>query len=84
MDNLNTHHPLYEEFEPAEARRIAERLEIHYTPKHGSWLNMAEIEIGVMVRQCLDRRIPDQSVLRREVAASAQPGRNTGGLALHN
>ena len=61
MDNLNTHHPssLYEAFEPAEARRIAERLEIHYTPKHGSWLNMAEIEIGVMTRQCLDRRIPD-------------------------
>ena len=74
MDNLNTHHPasLYEAFEPAEARRIAERLEIHYTPKHGSWLNMAEIEIGVMVRQCLDRRIPDQSVLRREVAAWQQ------------
>ena len=72
-DNLNPHHPssLYEEFEPAEARRIAERLEIHYTPKHGSWLDMAEIEIGVMVRQCLDRRIPDQSVLRREVGASA-------------
>ena len=64
MDNLNTHHPasLYEAFEPAEARRIAERLEIHYTPKHGSWLNMAEIEIGVMARQCSDRRIPDQSV----------------------
>ena len=60
MDNLNTHHPcsLYEEFEPAEARRIAERLEVHYTPKHGSWLDMAEIEIGVMARQCLDRRIP--------------------------
>ena len=74
MDNLNTHHPssLYEEFEPAEARRIAERLEIHYTPKHGSWLDMAEIEIGVMVRQCLDRRIPDQSVLRREVGAWQQ------------
>ncbi len=71
MDNLNTHHPssLYEEFEPAEARRIAERLEIHCTPKHGSWLDMAEIEIGVMIRQCLDRRIPDQSLLRREVAA---------------
>ena len=68
---LNTHHPssLYEAFEPAEARRIAERLEIHYTPKHGSWLNMAEIEIGVMARQCLDRRIPDRSVLRREAAA---------------
>ena len=74
MDNLNTHHPssLYEEFEPAEARRIAERLEIHYTPKHGSWLDMAEIEIGVMARQCLDRRIPDQSVLRREVGAWQQ------------
>ncbi len=74
MDNLNTHHPasLYEAFEPAEARRIAERLEIHYTPKHGSWLDMAEIEIGVMVRQCLDRRIPDQSALRREVGAWQQ------------
>ncbi len=68
-DNLNTHHPtsLYEAFESAEARRIAERLEIHYTPKHGSWLNMAEIEIGVLSRQCPDRRIPDQPVLRREV-----------------
>ena len=71
MDNLNTHHPasLYEAFELMEARRITERLEIHYTPKHGSWLNMAEIEIGVLARQCLDRRIPDQSVLRREVDA---------------
>ncbi len=69
MDNLNTHHPasLYEAFEPAEARRIAERLEVHYTPKHGSWLDMAEIEIGVMARQCLDRRISDQSTLRREI-----------------
>ena len=74
MDNLNTHHPssLYEEFEPSEARCIAERLEIHYTPKQGSWLDMAEIEIGVMARQCLDRRIPDQSVLRREVGAWQQ------------
>ena len=74
MDNLNTHHPssLYDAFEPAEARRIAERLEIHYTPKHGSWLDMAEIEIGVMARQCLDRRIPDQSVLRREVGGWQQ------------
>ena len=71
MDNLNTHHPasLYEAFEPSKARRIAGRLEVHYTPKHGSWLNMAEIEIGVMSRQCLDRRIPDQNVLRGEVAA---------------
>ena len=89
MDNLNTHHPasLYEAFEPAEARRIAERLEVHYTPKHGSWLDMAEIEIGVMARQCLNRRIPDQSALRPgggSVAATAQPGRNTGGLALHH
>ena len=81
MDNLNTHHPssLYEAFEPAEARRIAERLEIHYTPKHGSWLNMAEIEIGVMTRQCLDRRIPDPSVLRRE-AAAWQAQRNRDGI----
>ena len=73
MDNLNTHHPssLYEAFEPSEARRIAERLDVHYTPKHGSWLDMAEIEIGVMVRQCLDRRIPDQSVLRREVGGGS-------------
>ena len=71
MDNLNTHHPasLYEAFEPAEARRIAERLEIHYTPKHGSWLNMAEIEIGALARQCLNRRIPDQDALRRESKA---------------
>ena len=71
MDNLNTHHPasLYEAFEPAEARRIAERLEIHYTPKHGSWLNMAEIELGVLARQCLDRRIPDQEILTQETEA---------------
>ena len=71
MDNLNTHHPasLYQAFEPAEARRIAQRLEIHYTPKHGSWLNMAEIELGVLVRQCLDRRIPSQEVLERETGA---------------
>ena len=71
MDNLNTHHPasLYQAFEPAEARRIAERLEIHYTPKHGSWLNMAEIELGVLSRQCLDRRIPSQEVLEQETRA---------------
>ena len=71
MDNLNTHHPasLYDAFEPAEARRIAERLEIHYTPKHGSWLNMAEIGIGALARQCLNRRIPDQDALRRESKA---------------
>ena len=71
MDNLNTHKlsSLYEAFEPAEARRIAERLEIHYTPKHGSWLNMAEIEIGVLALQCLDRRIANQDILRGEVNA---------------
>ena len=71
MDNLNTHHPasLYQAFEPAEARRIAERLEIHYTPKHGSWLNMAEIELGVLARQYLDRRIPGQVVLEQETKA---------------
>jgi hypothetical protein len=71
LDNLNTHTPasLYKTFEPAEARRIARRLEIHYTPKHGSWLNMAEVELSVLSRQCLDRRIPDQIVLAREVAA---------------
>jgi len=65
MDNLNTHlaGSLYEAFEPAEAQRIAKRLEIHYTPKHGSWLNMAEIEFGVLSRQCLDRRIPDTTQL---------------------
>jgi hypothetical protein len=70
-DNLSTHKPaaLYESFEPAEARRILSRLEFHYTPKHASWLNMVEIEIGVMVGQCLDRRIPDKSTLVAEVAA---------------
>ena len=71
MDNLNTHKvgSLYQAFESAKARRIAKRLEIHYTPKHGSWLDMAEIEIGVMARQCLNRRIPDQSTLRCEIDA---------------
>jgi hypothetical protein len=71
MDNLNTHKlaSLYEAFPPAEARRIAEKLEIHYTPKHGSWLNMAEIELSILSRQCLNRRIPDQLPLRREISA---------------
>ena len=71
MDNLNTHAPgsLCATFEPAEARRIAKRLEIRYTPRHGSWLNMAEIEIGAMVRQCLNRRIPDRDSLIREADA---------------
>ncbi len=71
MDNLNTHTPasLYEVFPPAEARRLARKLEIHYTPKHGSWLNMAEIELSVLSRQCLDRRIGTPAELEREVAA---------------
>jgi hypothetical protein len=71
LDNLNTHvaGSLYEAFPPEEARRILDRLELHYTPKHGSWLNMAEIELSVLGRQCLDRRIPDQDLLRAEVAA---------------
>jgi hypothetical protein len=71
MDNLNTHKPasLYEAFAPAEARRLLKKLEFHYTPKHGSWLNMAEIELSILSRQCLDRRIPDEAMLRREITA---------------
>ena len=71
MDNLNTHKPssLYEAFEPDEAMRIARKLEIHYTPKHGSWLNMAEIELSALSGQCLDRRIPDRGALSSEVRA---------------
>jgi DDE superfamily endonuclease len=71
QDNLNTHKPasLYEAFPPAEARRLVERFEWHYTPKHGSWLDMAESELGVLSSQCLDRRIPDQRVLKQEVEA---------------
>jgi hypothetical protein len=70
-DNLSTHTPaaLYEAFEPAEARRLAARFEWHYTPRHGSWLNVAETELSVLARQCLDRRIPDLAALTREVAA---------------
>jgi hypothetical protein len=71
MDNLNTHKvaSLYEAFPPERARRIAEKLEIHHTPKHGSWLNMAEIELAVLARQCLGRRIETKAELEREVAA---------------
>lgn len=71
MDNLNTHKlaSLYEAFEPAEARRIIEKLEIHFTPKHGSWLNMAEIELSVLHRQCLNARIPDQAALMSQTQA---------------
>ena len=70
-DNLNTHQPaaLYKTFTPVEARRLLERLEIHYTPKHGSWLNMAEIELAALTRQCLDRHIPDLPTLQAEIAA---------------
>jgi len=73
-DNLNTHSPacLYEAFPPAEARRIATKLEWHYTPEHGSWLNVAECELSVLARQCLARRIPDQETLMAEVAAWEQ------------
>jgi len=71
QDNLNTHVPasLYQAFPPDEARRIAERFEWHYTPKHGSWLNMAEAELSVLGRQCLARRIPDANTLESHVAA---------------
>jgi hypothetical protein len=71
MDNLNTHTlgSLYEAFEPAKARALARRLEIHHTPRHGSWLNIAEIELSALTRQCLDRRIDDIDVLNTELAA---------------
>jgi hypothetical protein len=71
LDNLNTHTgaSLYEAFSPQRARQMLDRLEFHHTPKHASWLNMAEIEIGIMNRQCLNRRIDDGDVLRREIAA---------------
>ena len=78
MDNLNTHSvaSLYATFPPAEALRMARRLEIHYTPKHGSWLNIAEIELSVLKRQCLAERIPEMETMRREVNAWNQ-ARNT-------
>ncbi len=71
MDNLNTHSPVsfYETFEPEEARRLSKRFEFHYTPKHGSWLNIAEIEFSVLSRQCLNRRMPNQEFLESEVRA---------------
>jgi hypothetical protein len=71
MDNLNTHSPasLYKAFTPKEARRILNKLEFHYTPKHGSWLNMAEIELSILSRQCLNRRIPTQEIINSEIAA---------------
>jgi DDE superfamily endonuclease len=71
LDNLSTHSPaaLYQTFPPEEARRLIKRLEFHYTPKHGSWLNMAELEFAVLSRQCLDRRLPDQATLQGEIGA---------------
>jgi hypothetical protein len=74
QDQLNTHRAasLYKAFEPAEARRLLNKLEFHFTPKHGSWLNRAEIELSVLARQCLERRIPDQESLRQEVRAGQQ------------
>ena len=74
MDNLNTHKPasLYKKYPPEEARRILKKLEIHYTPKHGSWLDIAEIELNVMTRQCLSRRIESIDILRRELVAWEQ------------
>ena len=71
LDNLNTHTfaALYAAFPPEEARRIARKLEFHYTPKHGSWLNMVEIELSILVKQCLNRRIPDRACLQREITA---------------
>jgi len=78
QDNLNTHTPasLYETFPPAEARRILQRIEFHYTPKHGSWLNMAEIEIAILERNALSRRLENEEALRRQVAA-VETERNT-------
>ena len=83
LDNLNTHGPasLYEAFAPAEARRLLRRLEFHYTPKHASWLNMAEIELSVLSGQCLDRRIADQQTLEQETAAwEARRNRERAGI----
>ena len=82
LDNLNTHKlgSLYEAFVPSEARRIAKRLEFHHTPVHGSWLNMAEIELSVLSRQCLNRRIGDEALLRREVAALERERNDAGAI----
>ena len=84
MDNLNTHKfaSLYEAFPPAEARRIIDKLEIHYTPKHGSWLNMAEIELSVLHRQCLKQRMAEKSILISKVSAW-QRARNSAETTVH-
>ena len=89
MDNLNTHHPasLYEAFEPAEAMRIAQRLEIHCTPKHGSWLNIVEIELGgagASVPGPADSRPGGPEAGNRSMAGATEPGGDSGGLALHH
>jgi transposase len=83
LDNLRTHRAasLYERFAPEEARRILRKLEFHYTPKHGSWLNLVEIELSVLQRQCLSRRIPDAATLRKEVAAY-EARRNEAGATI--
>ncbi len=82
LDNLNTHKPgsLCESFAPSEARRTAKRLELHHTPKHGSWLNMAEIELSVFSRQCLNRRAGDEALLRREAAALERERNDAGAI----
>jgi hypothetical protein len=84
QDNLNTHTPasLYEAFPAAEAKRLADKLELHYTPKHGSWLNMAEIELAMLAGQCLDRRLADRATLERE-AAAWQAARNAAGRGVN-
>jgi hypothetical protein len=84
QDNLNTHTPasLYAAFPPAEARRLTDRLELHHTPKHGSWLSMAEIELAMLAGQCLDRRLADRATLEREVAAW-QAARNRAGRGVN-
>lgn len=84
LDNLNTQTPasLYKRFAPAEAKRIWDKLEIHYTPKHGSWLNIAECELSALARQCLDRRLPDQDTLATEVSAWAD-ARNAAQARVH-
>jgi hypothetical protein len=84
LDHLNTHKPasLYDVFPPAEARRILTKLALHDTPKHGSWLNMAEIELSVLQRQGLDRRIPDEDTLKREIA-TWEADRNATQVAIH-
>jgi len=84
LDNLNTHRPasLYQAFPAAEARRIVKRLEFHHTPKHGSWLNMAEIEFSVLARSCLKRRVPNEAILRREILA-LELERNTAHTIIH-